>query len=530
MTLITKTTPVTERWILPSPIDPVLDPDLAPYVMDGKIWAKAITGSPYLSYLRVNGAWVQMGGPEAYTQVNFPAAYSWFDAKQLTLGDGVGMGGTWTDLTGQGHSITQPTTSAQPIYKAADLDSHPYVLFADGTKSATIPLPSPPYTINILASGTGSIAFDGSNHILSSLLKFSDNDAVAVSGNAQWFFYKQSGGFGTAGAGYSGTYTFVTLRVNSTSSADLLVNGNLTASFTPNDAMTYSTVTLGPAAGKVRLLNIFPSALSLADIANHSRWALRYYNLTWLEDWNNSLATPALIIRKSGLQDIRPLIMMQHPAGYNERYFRDAATFYPVVSALVEAGYIVASSRLTDNPATGHGSWGNQASLNANAELYTYLTGNYPVDTSKVALIGASMGGLSSLLAFPDGRIPAKGAALYDPVCSLSHAYTDNGNLFKAAIDDAYGITGTPPNDYATATAGHDPYLRSATDWANKRLRFYGGSGDTVLVWANQGQAMSTKETGTALEAGIVTLPGDHLANADTTVNDLLSFIGRCFS
>jgi hypothetical protein len=78
-------------------------------------------------------------------------------------------------------------------------------------------------------------------------------------------------------------------------------------------------------------------------------------------------------------------------------------------------------------------------------------------------------------------------------------------------------------------TEGHDPILRAPSDWTGKRLRFYGGEGDTVVQWPLNAKAFAARVAGTATEADIVTLAGDHNDNIDTTVADLLAFIRRCF-
>lgn len=459
-----------------------------------------------------------------YNETTVPGMYAFFDARRITgVGDNTNMQ-KLVDLTGQGHDAVQNTSSLRLTYHNSEFETGlPYVSSADGTKYATMPLPATS-TWTILA-----VARLQAIYPYGSLFKFSDDALLTTfTPSIGFFWYRQAGGFGTPQGGYGSEWSVVGLRRNADNSGSLFVDGQLVSTFTPQVPWsTFTSVQIGPGAGRILQIPVFDRALTDSEMVRQAIWLRKYDKLTWQFEYPTTLASSALIVRKEGLVGNRPLVLLNHPAGYDERYFIDSPTFHPVVSALVEAGYIVASSRLGSSPTTGYDTWGNQVSLDANAELYTYLTAHYPIDTSRVAMVGASMGGLASLLSVPDGRIPVKGIALYSPVASLAHAYSDNFGLFQTSINTAYGITGTPPHDYATATAGHDPYLLPAATFANVRVRTYGGPGDTVLVWSNQGLALATRLNGVALESGVVTLSGDHLANADTTVSDLMDFMKR---
>lgn len=240
------------------------------------------------------------------------------------------------------------------------------------------------------------------------------------------------------------------------------------------------------------------------------------------------LSTPAFVAwRQSGPnKQPRPLVMLNHAAGQTERMWLDLPQFRTLSDALTDAGYIIVASRLTDHPPNGYNSWGNQGSLDANAELYEFVAANYPVDSSRVAMSGDSMGGLSTLLAIPDGRVPVKCAALYYPVVNLRGQYDYNSQM-AGGIRVAYGINPDGSN-YAVQTAGHDPILRPASDFAGVHLRFYGGDGDTIVLWNSQARAFLARVAGVAREASAVRLDGNHNSGVETTANDLVAFYKRC--
>ena len=60
-----------------------------------------------------------------------PENVIWFDASSLSLSD-LNPVATWTDLSGNGNDATQSTSTAQPLYRTAQLNGLPAVVF-DGT-------------------------------------------------------------------------------------------------------------------------------------------------------------------------------------------------------------------------------------------------------------------------------------------------------------------------------------------------------------------------------------------------------------
>ena len=463
-----------------------------------------------------------------YSPENVPGAKLFFDALRLDgLADGEALS-VWPDLSGQGNDASQTDAALRLTYHAAELeDGLPYVAGSDNTKLMNVPIPATATkTIFVVARLTVPFAsgyllkFDTNNHMYSGPLSL-----------GRWGWYKKRDEQGTTAAGYYQEWSVLCVRQNG-NSISFFVDGKLVETLTPESAPTFFTkFSLGPGPGRVRQLVMFDRVLPDAEVARHTRWLRKHNRLTYRYDYLDvvvgGLSSPALVVRKESFKGARPLVILNHAAGYTERMYHDLPAFRKLLVALLEEGYIVASSALTDEPARGYASWGNQRSLDANFELYKYITEHYSVDTNRVAMVGTSMGGLTTLLAFPDGRIPVKGAALYSPVTNLAAQYADKKRMAEG-IRVAYDIA-EDSSDYSIKTAGHDPILRAPSDWTGKRLRFYGGYGDTIVSWHLNTVAFAARVGGTAAESDLVWLAGDHNDNADTTVADLLAFIRRCF-
>lgn len=160
--------------------------------------------------------------------------------------------------------------------------------------------------------------------------------------------------------------------------------------------------------------------------------------------------------------------------------------------------------------------------------MFDYVRDHYRVNSDQVAMIGSSMGGLATMLAFADGRISLRGAALYSAVLNLRHQY-DTNSFMARGIRAAYGIA-EDGADYYAKTEGHDPILRPPSNFAAYRFRFYSAPDDTLVSHVVNTEAMSALIGGLATEAGVVQLGGGHSANLKITVNDLLAFLHRCFA
>lgn len=101
---------------------------------------------------------------------------AWYKADSLSLNDGDGVG-SWTDSSGNGHTVAQLTGTRQPTFETNELNGLP-VLRYDGTN-------------DILSDGDIADLDVGTGDIwLASVLKSTDDGA------AQFFFEKGSNQFG----------------------------------------------------------------------------------------------------------------------------------------------------------------------------------------------------------------------------------------------------------------------------------------------------------------------------------------------
>jgi hypothetical protein len=197
---------------------------------------------------------------------------------------------------------------------------------------------------------------------------------------------------------------------------------------------------------------------------------------------------------------------------------------YGTLFDLATAGYTFAASELVDGA-----QWGNTAGVAAAEALVAELRDVYGI--TGVVLFCGSAGGHTGLMQLLTGtELPIRGFAGTSVSVSLLDIYTDDplgGTIVSDSIDAAFNIPGG--GSYATQTSGRDPLLRSASDYAGKRLRFYASNSDTIVDRAKHADALSTHISATATEYGVVTVPGAH-AEAAPDYADLEAFIERCFT
>ena len=216
-----------------------------------------------------------------------------------------------------------------------------------------------------------------------------------------------------------------------------------------------------------------------------------------------------------------PLIIWSHPHGHTQGY-SPSYFAWPLLFALNNAGFAIAASNMHGN------NWGNQQGLDDNKDLYDRVV-SYFGTPSAVIMIGASMGGLASLLAIPDGRIPnIKGVYLVDGVCNLANLYGAGSNTYSTPIATAYGMANA--SEYAAKTAGHDPSTLAASTWTGKRLRFLASTSDTDVPKANNADSFAAAISAQATESVVVTHAGGHLAGYTGYAADVLAFAKRCIA
>ena len=144
-----------------------------------------------------------------------------------------------------------------------------------------------------------------------------------------------------------------------------------------------------------------------------------------------------------------------------------------LLKALVDAGFIVASSDFG-----GTTNWGNPNALTAMQDLYRTLRDSYSI--GPIGFLCNSMGSQVALNTLARRVVPCQALYGIDMACNLAAFYAESG--YTAAINSAFGITGTAPNDYATLTAGHDPVLRQGWEFRGIPMRFIASSADTTAV------------------------------------------------
>ena len=232
-------------------------------------------------------------------------------------------------------------------------------------------------------------------------------------------------------------------------------------------------------------------------------------------------ADNVLILTPTGTSNGRGIIYHQGLNGTEQQLL--AFMEYGTLFSYATAGYTFAASELVDGA-----QWGNTAGVAAAEALSAELRDVYGV--SGLLLLAGSAGGHTGVMQLLTGTaLPIHGFAGTSVSVSLLDIYTDDplgGTIVSDSIDAAFNIPGG--GSYATQTSGRDPLLRSASDYAGKRLRFYASSSDTIVDRTKHADALSTHISATAYEYGVVTISGAH-AEAAPDYADLATFIERCF-
>lgn len=211
-----------------------------------------------------------------------------------------------------------------------------------------------------------------------------------------------------------------------------------------------------------------------------------------------------------------PMIMCNHGSGDGEQSVFTDSNLRTVVNALLDAGYIVASTGAHGN------NWGNQASIDDHYELYNYVRAHYNV--KRTLLMGQSMGGLALLLTLAESRIlNIKGWLGIYPVCNLANIY--GLGVYTSQIDTAYGISG---GNYASKTAGHDPALMAGSAFRNIPMRFYASAGDTAVPKAQNSDALNALLSSNTAEHTVVVCTGNHGDASHFQPSDVVDFFSRC--
>lgn len=266
------------------------------------------------------------------------------------------------------------------------------------------------------------------------------------------------------------------------------------------------------------------NALQPLGAANTSNTMVPRTNVEGLGDsvyGNSNSNSQTFAIRVPKSYDSRlanPLVLYFHGSTDNAQTPFKYASLRPVTQALLDAGYIVASS-------DGHGNnWGNQDSLDDTYTLYKYVRDHYSI--GPVLILSQSMGGLGGLSTILAQDVPGiVGWAGIYPCCNLRALY-DGGSL-TTPIKQAYGIASNG-SDYDSKTAGYDPALYLGNKFRGVGMRFYASPGDTLVPKATNSDLIARKVARYALESEVVVCSGDHGDPSHFQPSDVLAFFDRC--
>lgn len=215
-----------------------------------------------------------------------------------------------------------------------------------------------------------------------------------------------------------------------------------------------------------------------------------------------------------------PVILYAHGASEDHTSITTDGMKSATINALMDAGYIVASTNAHGN------NWGNQSSVDDFNALAKYVRSNYNV--KGMAMWSQSMGGLTGLQVVTQGNVDLVGWLGTYPVCNLANLYSLG--TYVSQINTAYGITGSGLLTYANQTNGHDPVLKSAKAYKDIPMRFYASPSDTVVPKANNADALSAIVANSRSEAVTVVCSGNHGDASHFQPSDYAAFFNRCFS
>lgn len=182
---------------------------------------------------------------------------------------------------------------------------------------------------------------------------------------------------------------------------------------------------------------------------------------------------PSRVFIPAVLNDGAPavLVVFCHGAGGDETQVLTGGPGDTLAKA-VDNGWLVVSSL-----GGGTAAWGNDAAQDSYVGLVDWVRGIWAV--TDVILWGGSMGALTAALLAVSGRVEDVRCLVgIDGAMSLQAFY----DFTPHQINTAYDISNVsvPPRPYSTQTAGHDPCLRDASDYAGLPIFLSASTGDTV--------------------------------------------------
>jgi hypothetical protein len=215
------------------------------------------------------------------------------------------------------------------------------------------------------------------------------------------------------------------------------------------------------------------------------------------------------------------LAICWHGNGSDETYWSAGSdSNYPQIQkALVAAGYIVMSCCLNSSKYT----WGNSASTNSYYQAYRYVRDNYAI--SGTVFFANSMGGIESLNALSENKIPCVAWAATSPTFNLNNNY--NNPAFMSLIKTAYGIA-SDGSDYAAKTVGRDPALMDASAFRGLPMWFAAAMDDTAVSKTANADALATVAATASMSLTEISVPsGGHTFNVSPYLSQIIAFFNQ---
>lgn len=207
-----------------------------------------------------------------------------------------------------------------------------------------------------------------------------------------------------------------------------------------------------------------------------------------------------------------PIVMVMHPNASDELsgcLVASSPDSGAAIAALVDAGYIVATSRGTnDYSGTTYSgplasNWGGPAGMQFRRDLLSWLKTN--LVTGNVYAVGQSMGLMNALDLVRTGD--AKAAVGISGVCSLGYSYNTEG--FAALINAGWGVS-----DYADLPSYADP-VSNPTNYKTSPILLYHGTADSTLSKTHHADAFAAAVNAVGGDVQVVAVSGaDHLSSA----------------
>lgn len=247
-------------------------------------------------------------------------------------------------------------------------------------------------------------------------------------------------------------------------------------------------------------------------VSNQPTWTTATFNTA-------NTAQPSAILSPSGSSaaESRDLVVYIHGAG-DDHTALTTGTGFKLLQGTIQA-VMTLGMRFASCDAHGD-NWGNQSSLDDYVDLVNTIRATYGV--RRIYFYAGSMGGLDAMSLVSKSLLPIRGAYMIYPALNLAWLY---GASFTAAIDTAYGITGTPPNTYALLTAGYDPILNAPATYRGIPMRLLSSPSDTTVDKINNSDAFAAL-VGPYATTSVLKTVGAHGDLSNYQPQDVYNFFG----